>query len=224
MSHDMYRSKKPVEDTGIHSKAFDTRVVAKSPLRKLEEKRPQIRWSPTREMQATNYKKVQHQTGFDTRWQAPDPLKVRKGSPVVSYSARKDQDDSQYVLTHQRGVVSIMCLETKVINPYGIHDAPFDLDTRPESPQDKRRKLQAQKWGDSIKTYQKDTSSERAPVSLKAQVHKIHTLSKKLLDKIPDDKPQYEQCTIPEEEWQEKEAQIVRRESTYLKLNNDLQN
>ncbi len=68
MSHDLYKPKKAIEDNGIHAKAVDTRTIAKSPLRKLQEKQPQIRFSPTREIKNTNFKKAEHQTNFDTRW------------------------------------------------------------------------------------------------------------------------------------------------------------
>ena len=73
------------------------------------------------------------------------------------------------MLTHQRGVISIMALQTKKINPYGIHDKPFDLDTRSLSPSERRRKEAIKKYSDSIKAYQReDPTLEKAPVSLKA--------------------------------------------------------
>ena len=62
-----------------------------------------------------------------------------------------------------------MACQTKVINPYGIHDKPFDLDTRSLSPAERRRKEAIKRYSESIKAYQKegDPTFEKAPVSLK---------------------------------------------------------
>ena len=76
MSRDLYNPPKIV-DHGIHAKAFDSRSPNRSPVRKFQEKLHQIKFSPTRTQLQKSIKTVEHHTNFDTRWQNPDPLKIR---------------------------------------------------------------------------------------------------------------------------------------------------